>query len=209
MGQMMRMMSYDRAGNEAAAVTALNLIEKDLQWFRLDDGVMGGRSETIHSTENNGLNFQGNINTEGGGFCSIRAKLPNGFGEENLSGLKLNIRGDGKTYKVILSDGKGGSPFSGSPSWQADLPTKNGEEEEVVISFSDLKPSFGGRPKSRPEDMSKYTLNPSDIREIGLMLSLKLSDGSNNPKGTFGEGIFPFFLHVNHIQLTKEQNNEL
>jgi len=206
----MRMMSYDRAANEAAAVTALDLLGQELQWFRLDDGVMGGRSETVlHSSDDTGLKFHGTINTQGGGFCSIRTKSKEGlFQQQDVTGLQLNFRGDGKTYKVIMSDGKGGSPFTGSPSWQIDLPTKRAEDEETMIFFSDLKPSFGGSPKSRPEDVAKYKFDPSDIREIGLMLSLKLSDGSSNPKETFGEGIFPFLLHVNFIKVIRKTEEE-
>jgi hypothetical protein len=38
------------------------------------------------------------------------------------------------------------------------------------------------------------------MMQIGLMLSLYLSDGRPNPKETFGEGVFPFSLHVKSIE---------
>lgn len=200
-------MRYDRAGNEAAALTALNLAGNggELKWFRLDDGVMGGQSETNHVSSGTGeLHFDGTINTNGGGFCSIRARLgEEGLGED-VTGIKLKIVGDGKTYKFTITDGNSstGGPFSSSPSWQIDVPTKEGQEEDVVVSFADLKPSFGGRPSSRPseDEKSKYKFDVSSMSEIGLMLSLQLSDGSPNPKETFGEGIFPFSLKVKSIE---------
>jgi len=203
MGQAVRVMRYDRGANEAAALAALELLGQDLKWFRLDDGVMGGQSETTHSSEGEGLNFQGIINTDGGGFCSIRAKLQQGF-DEDVTGFRLKFIGDGKTYKFTLSNGKSstGGPFARSPSWQTDLPTLSGKEQTVVLPLSDLTPSFGGRPSSRPsaEELAKYKLDPSSIQEIGLMLSLQLSDGTPNPKNTFGEGVFPFSLQVKSIE---------
>ena len=50
---------------------SLNLLGHTLKWHRLDDGVMGGQSETLHasSTDTDELHFTGQINTQGGGFC--------------------------------------------------------------------------------------------------------------------------------------------
>jgi hypothetical protein len=202
MGQAVRLMRYDRAGNEAAALPALELLGQGLKWFRLDDGVMGGQSETAHSSEKDGLHFSGNINTDGGGFCSIRAKMEQGF-DKAVTGIKLKMTGDGKTYKFTLSDRNSstGGPFGRSPNWQVDLPT-SGKEQDVIVPFSSLKPAFGGRQSSKPsaEEIAKYTFDPSSMREIGLMLSLRLSDGSPNPKETFGEGLFPFSLKIKSIE---------
>ena len=207
MGQAVRVMRYDRGANEAAALAALELLGQDLKWFRLDDGVMGGQSETTHSSEGEGLNFQGIINTDGGGFCSIRAKLQQGF-DEDVTGFRLKFIGDGKTYKFTLSNGKSstGGPFARSPSWQTDLPTLSGKEQTVVLPLSDLTPSFGGRASSRPsdEEIAKHKFDPSSVQEIGLMLSLKLSDGASNPKETFGEGVFPFSLQVKSFEPVRE-----
>jgi len=212
MGQAVRMLKYDRATNVADAIPALDLVGSPLRWHRLDDGVMGGRSETLHTVEQEqqckdeapGLHFQGTINTEGGGFASVRAPIE--VLSKVTTGIKLKLRGDGKTYKLLLSGGKSsGSPFSGAPSWQADIPTWNkvgGEEhamQETTISFDTLKPSFGPRSPSK-EEASKYTFDPTEMTEIGLMLSLLRSDGSPNPTETFGEGIFPFDLFVKSIE---------
>lgn len=205
MGSAVRVMRYDRAGNEAAALSALEILGQKLNWFRLDDGVMGGQSETTQSAipaEGGDLHFAGTINTDGGGFCSIRAKLQEGFSSD-LRGIRLRFIGDGKTYKLTLSDGNTGGPFGRSPSWQVDVPTEAGDTEQtVVFPISDLKPAFGGRQSSKPsaEDMAKYQFDPTSMREIGLMLSLRLSDGSPNPKATYGEGIFPFSLRIKSIE---------
>ena len=208
MGQVVRVMRYDRAGNEAAAVTALGLTGENLKWFRLDDGVMGGQSQTTHSNDSGGLHFTGFINTDGGGFCSIRARLPQCL-EPGVTGFRLKFMGDGKTYKFTLSDGNPstGGPFARSPSWQVDLPTSDGKEQTEVLQVYDMHPSFGGRESSRPSasEIATSKLDITSVREIGLMLSLKLSDGSSNPKVTFGEGIFPFSLRVLSIEPVVEQ----
>jgi len=204
----------------------------------LDDGVMGGQSSTNmaeHNAEiigeNNHVNyssqvlrFAGQINTNGGGFCSIRAALPDASGlcfansttitneqqqeEVTVTGIKIRYRGDGKTYKVILSDGQRstGGPFSRSPTWQMDLPTVDRTNDattamdEVILPLNGFQPSFGPRSVSE-EEKAKLVLIASEQRMIGLMLSLKLSDGSSNPKETFGEGIFDFCLDVEAIEV--------
>jgi NADH dehydrogenase [ubiquinone] 1 alpha subcomplex assembly factor 1 len=219
MGQVLRTAKYDRSGNLANAVPVLVLNGKPLVWHRLDDGVMGGQSETYQdalneqSASGNGpLIFSGTINTNGGGFASIRAPIDPL--SATASGIKLNFRGDGKTYKVLLSNGKGGGPWSGSPSWQADLPTKISKSsddplEERVVPFTSFTPSFGGRGSSRLET-EKFEFENSDMQQLGLMLSLQLSDGTPNPRETFGEpgSIFDYKLEVDDIKLVYEENND-
>lgn len=205
MGQAVRLMKYDRAANEAAAIPALQFAGAPLKWHRLDDGVMGGRSETNHESKD-GLHFAGEINTNGGGFASIRAPIQH-IPQPSYA-FRLVFRGDGKTYKLLLSDGNAstGSPFAKTPSWQADIPTEDRtdsqEWQEMIIPFATLCPAFGGRAEDRPstEEHAGYKFHPAEMRQIGLMLSLRLSDGSPNPVETFGRGIFPFSLYVKSIE---------
>jgi len=203
MGQVIRMMNYDRAGNMASAVsTKLSLNDAKLVFHRLDDGVMGGRSNTNQEMINtiNGILFAGTIDTNGGGFTSIRSPINNGL-PADAKGIRLKYKGDGKTYKVLLSEGNGaGGPWASSPSWQADLKTKSDQLEEQNIDFSSFKPSFGGRGSSRNE-LDKYIFKQTDMRQIGFMLSLKLSNGDPNPVETFGEGVFDFRLEIHEIDL--------
>ena len=107
--------------------------------------------------------------------------------------VRVRYRGDGKTYKVLLSDGQGGGPWSKSPSWQHDLPTTAGEEAEAVLPFGSFTPSFGGAPS---RSAAGHSLVPGDMRQVGLMLSLYLSDGAPNPKFGPAGTAFPFSLDV-------------
>jgi hypothetical protein len=199
-------MSYSISKNEQNAISALEFNGTPLSWFRLDDGVMGGQSETAaHVAKDGSLRFDGTINTNGGGFTSIRAKIAPGSLTTENTGLQIRYQGDGKTYKVLLSDGNRGGPFSRTPTWQADLPTQktnDGTWNQVTVPFTSLQPAFGGGPRSQPseEEKQQYTFNPSEMKEAGLMLSLRLSDGSPNPPETFGTGIFPFSLQVQSMK---------
>ena len=85
---------------------SLNLLGRALKWHRLDDGVMGGQSETVHSSAEGAdeLNFAGHINTQGGGFCSIRSPIEGGLPSDTAA-IRVIFVGDGKTYKVLFSDG--------------------------------------------------------------------------------------------------------
>lgn len=210
MGQAMRTMTYDRASNERQARPALKIATTSLKWYRLDDGVMGGQSESQHVAEAGGaLHFAGTINTNGGGFTSIRATIPGGIFSKSTDSIRIRYRGDGKTYKFIMSDGQRftGAPMSKTPSWQVDLPTKaknwkEDEWDEAVVSMSSLLPAYGGGSRAQPsaDERSTLQLDPSEMKQIGLMLSLRLSNGDPNPNTTFGEGIFPFSLRVASIE---------
>jgi len=195
MGQILRIMAYDRAANERNAIQGLKLVDKQLHWYRLDDGVMGGQSETLHSYDSV-LNFSGQINCNGGGFTSIRSAIPGGL-PSDTTGVRVTYVGDGKTYKVLFSDGNKSAfgPSRRSPSWQTDLPTKEGIEETATILFESLIPSLQGGPIN-----SDTKLDPPQIQEMGFMLSLKLSSGKPNPVETYGSGIFPFSLKIKHIE---------
>jgi Complex I intermediate-associated protein 30 (CIA30) len=106
---------------------------------------MGGRSETDHSvdTASGILRFAGTVNTDGGGFASIRTRLteqqraylfqaPGGEQQswsERAAALQLRVRGDGKTYKFFLTDGSRAGPMARKPSWQMDIKTKDYSKE--------------------------------------------------------------------------------
>jgi Complex I intermediate-associated protein 30 (CIA30) len=215
------------ASSERNTISALSMMattagrrKLPLHWFRLDDGVMGGQSTsdktaTVTDPQTGNadiLHFTGTINTNGGGFTSIRAVLPNGILTRKTTGIKICFRGDGKTYKLLLSDGGGRQ----TPSWQANLPTKkstttndNEDDEqwqELIIPFTSFIPNVGvGRNRKTGsehllEEGQNGALDPVEMKQIGLMLSLLLADGQPNPQTTFGSGIFNFSLQVRSIE---------
>jgi hypothetical protein len=127
----------------------------------------------------------------------------------NTASLRLKIKGDGKTYKILLMDPNHSSRFNKTPLWEANLATKNGnnnveEDDTVVVPLADFIPSFMARQLS-PEEKAKFSMNPSKMTEIGFMLSSRLADGTPNPVETFGKDVFDFSLFVSSLEAVEEK----
>ncbi|SDN46801.1 CIA30 family protein [Vreelandella arcis] len=81
-----------------------NEVDEQQRWYSVDDGVMGGESQSQFSVVDGEGCFHGEVSLEnGGGFASVRRK-PNGFEPTlaNALGLALTVRGDGRTYQLRL-----------------------------------------------------------------------------------------------------------
>ncbi|MEN7344324.1 MAG: CIA30 family protein [Pseudomonadota bacterium] len=134
-----------------------------MAWQTVNDNVMGGRSIGGPAFVDGTLRFQGAINTNGGGFSSIRARLQ----PEALTGrnaLKLEIRPDARTYQVSF---RTGSRYYGRPvAYRADMRSLSpGEWSETTVFFSELKPTvFGRRVRAREFD-------PLDARDLSLFIA--------------------------------------
>ena len=70
----------------------------------------------------------------------------------------------------------------------------------LFCSLKNFVPSFGGSRRPEMERNKKYQFQPNQMQQIGLMLSLRLASGQPNPTETFGQGRFPFSLHVQSIE---------
>lgn len=132
-------------------------------WQPLNDVVMGGISTGIikqHSSHS--ALFTGSLSLEkGGGFASVRT-IPLSSNLSGLGGLLLNIRGDGKTYKLNLTDHR--SPRD--VLFQARFPTRRDEWMEMRIPFEKLSPTFRGRMLD-----GHPALDISSVRTFGLMIA--------------------------------------
>ena len=74
---------------------------RSLDWRVINDNVMGGRSLGNITHAGEFLSFSGSLNTNGGGFASIRVPASNLlFGE--ATGVRLRVRGDGRDYTFRL-----------------------------------------------------------------------------------------------------------
>mmetsp|Transcript_9654 Transcript_9654/g.24568 ORF Transcript_9654/g.24568 Transcript_9654/m.24568 type:complete len:97 (-) Transcript_9654:32-322(-) len=92
--------------------------------------------------------------------------------------------------------------MSRNPSWQHDLPTRAGAWAEAVLPLDRFVPSVAG---TFAGNDGTFVLTPEEQRQVGIMLSLYLSDGSKNPVETFGTGTFPFDLAVSSIEIIIEE----
>ena len=91
----------------------------------------------------------------------------------DTTALRVRLKGDGKCYKLTLGSG-GGGPFSGRPTWQANVQTTDKSTTEIEIPLKSFVPSMRGQP------VSGHVLRPAEMLEVGLMLSLYKAGGQKN-----------------------------
>lgn len=101
----------------------------DLRWQIVNDTVMGGRSSSQIEEHAGAVRFSGYLNTNGGGFASIRSQRLNAD-LSDASSIRIRVRGDGRRYSVRLyADGQRVSyqhSFVTSEEWQlVEMPIKN------------------------------------------------------------------------------------
>ncbi len=72
-------------------------------WLIINDGVMGGVSESSFQFTKTGTGvFSGNVSLENnGGFASVRLS-PSQFNLSDSDGIRFRVKGDGKKYKITL-----------------------------------------------------------------------------------------------------------
>ncbi|WP_371397038.1 CIA30 family protein [Fretibacter rubidus] len=139
------------------------------KWGAVNDGVMGGRSSGGPSFNDAHMVFSGVINTNGGGFSSVRRFVEPGV-LGGADGINLRVKSDGRGYKLSL---RTDAYFRRrSIAFQAPIAaTQPGEWETVFVPFDDLQASIFGRP------LRGATFDPSKVNTIGIILS----DGQDGP----------------------------
>jgi monofunctional biosynthetic peptidoglycan transglycosylase len=135
---------------------------------------MGGKSKGAPSFADGLLTFNGTINTNGGGFSSIRTK-PDEHDLTGTAGLLLRVKGDGRTYKASLrTDAKLGRwwiPFRG------EFETVKDEWVTVFVPYDAMTPSIMGRElRDNPP-----ALELDKVKSMGIMLA----DGKDGKDGDF------------------------
>lgn len=138
-------------------------------WRAVNDNVMGGRSSGGPRFAADALVFAGRINTDGGGFSSIRAPLMRGA----LAGrdaLRLRVRPDGRTYSVTL---RTSLRYRGiAVSFRGDIDAAGGDGwQDAVVTFDDLRATVFGRAVTGAEFEAR------DVESIGIIIS----DGIDGP----------------------------
>lgn len=131
---------------------------EDREWRVICDTVMGGRSSGEVKNDD-ALIFRGSVSLENnGGFASLRSK-PAKLDLSEFDGLKLWLKGTGRTYYVSLR-----TDDLGQLAYWAPVETIAGEWMEVEIPFDEFYPTFYGRKRSGPG------LDPAKINSFGFML---------------------------------------
>jgi monofunctional biosynthetic peptidoglycan transglycosylase len=133
-------------------------------WYRINDSVMGGLSQSNLRVIDNVAYFEGVLSLKNnGGFASIRRVGPVTLTSGNTP-ISIDVNGDGRSYQLRLRTDKGldgvayVATFSSTPdTWQ----TLTFKEENFVAQFR-------GRLVNRAP-----ALLFSDVTQIGFMLADK------------------------------------
>lgn len=129
-------------------------------WVVVNDGVMGGRSQGVVTTEAGQMQFTGTIVTDGGGFSSVRRLLDSGL---NMSdGLQMRVRTDGREYEVLLTDIESQAY---RVTYYAPVVTENDGWQVVGVSFDDLEARIFGQQVDAPP------FQPEKVTTIGIILA--------------------------------------
>jgi NADH dehydrogenase [ubiquinone] 1 alpha subcomplex assembly factor 1 len=132
-------------------------------WYRVNDSVMGGLSQSNLRVVDNIAYFEGELSLKNnGGFASVRRVGPVTL-KTGTTPIFIEINGDGRSYQLRLRTDKGFdgvayvATFSSNNSWQT-----------LTFNEADFVPQFRGRIVSRAPALSF-----SDVRQIGFMLADK------------------------------------
>lgn len=133
------------------------------KWYKVNDGVMGGLSQSSLVLNDNGTaTFSGNVSLENnGGFASVRTPISK---LSSYNGVVLRLKGDGKIYSIRF---RNNSNFDGY-AYQAKIITKENLWMEYKIPFSDFKATYRGRTL-----MGKPALKSEDIAQMGILIADK------------------------------------
>jgi hypothetical protein len=148
--------------------------QPDLGWYGVNDAVMGGRSSGGVLIENGVLHFSGAINTDGGGFASIRTQAQAWeFFAQTLARLK--VLGDGRRYRLRF--------FTAEErvTYQCEFATVAGQWTVVELPLAAFYASWRGR------RLERAPLRCDDIKAVGFIIA----DGKDGP----------FHLQVDWIEL--------
>lgn len=154
-------------------------------WQALNDTIMGGQSSGSCRVGKFGLDFEGIVIEEGGGFISVRSPLFSPpLDLSRFRGFDLNLAGDGRRFKlaVACADGLAGLTelVPGGLRWVYEFPTAPDGYSDVRISFQQLVPSLRAQPLERLPFAVPLRFDPSRINRLQILHSRFGDDGKAN-----------------------------
>lgn len=163
-------MSLSTMDAECRLLTDFTDEERNKQWLTVNDNVMGGRSDGGFIIKNGTLRFSGDINTNGGGFSSIRWPLKPGA-LEGYQSLRLKMKSDGRRYAVNF---RGPARVQGRQiAYRGTLPSTGDDDWSTIsLDFTELEPTIFGRVlRGVP------AFEAADITTLGMIIA----DGIDGP----------------------------
>ncbi len=150
---------------QASADTTVTAFDAEtaLDWYVVNDNVMGGRSGGGFEIRDGRLLFSGSLNTNGGGFASVRSR-PGDLALAGTTTMTVRALGDGRAYKLRLMT------YASNVAYSATFQTSAGQWQEHTLALADFVPTWRGRVMRRPP------IDPADIVAVGFMIADK-TDG--------------------------------
>jgi len=152
---------------------------EEQRWYAVNDGVMGGVSESTFRVTDNEGRFQGEVSLEnGGGFASVRRE-PNGF-EPTLAdaqGIALTVRGDGRTYQLRLKS----TSLGNASAYRVKFTPSQDAWETLHFSWDAFEAVRRGTLLS-----DAPAVTPSEIHQVGFLIADRTAG--------------PFCLQINLIE---------
>lgn len=132
------------------------------RWQIVNDGVMGGRSQSNFKVNDAGHGeFSGQVSlANNGGFASVRYRLPK-LKTGEYSKITIRLKGDGKRYQFRVKRNQ--SDYESYITYFKTI----GEWQEIVINLHGLSPTFHGRTL----DMDNF--QGDQMAEIGFLIGNK------------------------------------
>lgn len=131
-------------------------------WFPLNDGVMGGvsQSELVPVTGGTAV-FRGNVSFENnGGFATVQTNFAQPLNLSSYRGMVVRIKGDTKRYGMYLRTS------SRTLVYQATFET-SGEWQTIEMPFDQFAPTYFGR------TVPGEPLDTTQIRALSLLIEYK------------------------------------
>lgn len=146
--------------------TLVDLSDPDefARWEVVNDGVMGGLSKGHIEQAGDALSFSGTINTNGGGFTSLRQMVREGA-MAGARTLRIVYSGDARTYEVTLrSDAR---ERGRRIAYRATLTPEEstGEWSVAVIDLANLETSLFGQQVDAPSFATQ------EAHSVGLIIA--------------------------------------
>jgi hypothetical protein len=150
------------SGAPADAIFDFSRPDAALGWEPVGDRVMGGAStgRLVAPPGGPGV-FEGEVSlARGGGFASVRSP-PGRFDLSGALALVLDVRGDGRAYRLGLRT----DPDLDGPSWQAGFRPTPGRWEAIRLPLGAFRAVWRGRPIP-----GAPPLDPAGVVRFGLVV---------------------------------------
>jgi NADH dehydrogenase [ubiquinone] 1 alpha subcomplex assembly factor 1 len=139
------------------------------RWTVVNDDVMGGQSLGRVSFDAGILTFEGEINTDGGGFSSLRLPIePHALSRHDR--IEFRARPDDRAYMVTFDDNIASRDRRVSHRAPIEFGAP-GEWKTVSVSFGNLFPAVFGKPV---DDLPFR-------KDLATRMGLMISDGVDGP----------------------------